>query len=161
MTRDSVRETSSDIVWGLLVALVLAVVFAPFVAWGQTPDVPPEAYVLDLAGLALWATGLALATEWIRSLVPAWRRGGEPMGELAKTFLRVVPVSLGIGAALAGWAPAVGDGSNPEMFGGVGAGLIASLFGGSLVGAVRDRLPSGRRRRTEEQTPGPRAEADQ
>ena len=130
----------------------------------QAADVPPEAYALDLAGLALWATGLALATEWIRSLVPAWRRGGEPMGELAKTFLRVVPVALGIGAALAGWAPAVGDGSNPEMFGGVGAGLIASLFGGSLVGAVRDRLPSGRRRRTldaAESTPGPRAEADQ
>lgn len=112
----------------------------------QAADVPPEAYALDLAGLALWATGLALATEWIRSLVPAWRRGGEPMGELAKTLLRVVPVALGIGAALAGWAPAVGDGSNPEMFGGVGAGLIASLFGGSLVSAVRDRLPSGRRK---------------
>lgn len=111
---------------------------------GGGGDVPPEEVALDLVGIAVSATVLALATEWLRSLVPAWRRGGE-MSELAKTGLRVVPVLLGIGAAFAGWAPPIGDGSNPEVFGGVGAGLIASLFGGSLVTAVRDRLP-GRRR---------------
>lgn len=146
--------------WSLLVGVMAAFLLLPLFAsiargdeliiagalmGGGGGDVPPEEVAFDLVGLAVSATVLALATEWLRTLVPAWRRGGE-MGELAKTGLRIVPVLLGVVAAFAGWAPPIGDGSQPEMFGGVGAGLVASLFGGSLVTAVRDRLPGSRRR---------------
>lgn len=145
--------------WSLLCGIMAAFLLLPLFAsiargdeliiagalMGGGGDVPPEEVAFDLVGLAVSATVLALATEWLRTLVPAWRRGGE-MGELAKTGLRIVPVLLGVAAAFAGWAPPIGDGSQPEMFGGVGAGLVASLFGGSLVTAVRDRLPGSRRR---------------
>jgi len=139
------REVAWSVAVGIAAAFLLMPLFAS-IAQGQPVDVPPEEVALDLVGIAVSATVLALATEWLRSLVPQWRRGGD-MGELAKTALRIVPVALGVAAALAGWAPPVGDGSNPELFGGVGAGLIASLFGGSLVTAVRDRLPGARDRK--------------
>lgn len=139
-----VNRTAWSVLVGIAAAFLLLPLFAS-IAHGQPVDVPPEEVALDLVGIAVSATVLALATEWLRSLVPAWRRGGE-MSELAKTALRIVPVALGVAAAFAGWAPPVGDGSHPEIFGGIGAGLIASLFGGSLVTAVRDRLPGGRRR---------------
>lgn len=170
-------EVLGRIAWSLMVGVASAFLLLPLfasIARGDPTEVAPEAVALDLAGLAVTATVLALATEWVRSLVPAWRRGrgadpaaltavdaaratglagahletlrrlavatGGP-SETAKTALRVVPVLLGVAAAALEWAPAVGDGSTPRMFGGVGAGLIASLFGGSLVGAVRSRLP--------------------
>lgn len=175
-------EFCGRLVWSLLVGVAAAFLLLPMfasIAQGQPVDVEPEAVALDLAGLALTATVLALATEWLRSLVPAWQRGAKAdpsalmavdaarslglaadhletlrklavatggMGELAKSGLRVVPVVLGIAAAFLEWAPAIGDGSAPRVFGGVGAGLIASLFGGSLVSAVRDRLPGSRKR---------------
>lgn len=139
-----VDRTAWSILIGVMGAFLLLPLFASL-AHGQPIEPPPEEVAFDLVGLAVSATVLALATEWLRTLVPAWRRGGE-MGELAKTGLRIVPVVIGIAAAFAGWAPPIGDGSQPEMFGGVGAGLVASLFGGSLVTAVRDRLPGSRRR---------------
>lgn len=176
---DSIRWAA----WSLLVGTCAAAILGPScvaVAQAQSMPVEPEAVALDLAGLALTATVLALATEWVRSLVPAWRRGrgadpaalaavdaaralglggahlealrrlavatGGP-SEAAKTALRVVPVLLGVAAAALEWAPAVGDGSTPRMFGGIGAGLVASLFGGSLVGAVRSRLPGAATKR--------------
>lgn len=61
--------------------------------------------------------------------------------DLAKNLLRAVPVALGLVSAVLEWAPAVGDGSYPRMFGGVGAGLLASLFGGQIMSAIRSRLP--------------------
>jgi len=134
-----VDRTAWSILCGVMAAFLLLPLFAS-IARGQTTDVPPEEVAFDLVGLAVSATVLALATEWLRTLVPAWRRGGE-MSELAKTGLRIVPVLLGVAAAFAGWAPPIGDGSNPEMFGGVGAGLVASLFGGQLMSAFRSRLP--------------------
>lgn len=176
-------ELVDQVAWSVMVGVSSAVVLLPLfasVASAQPLVVEPAEVGMDLAGLAAMATGLALATEWLRSLVPAWRRGtkadaaalaavdaaraaglaGAPLetlrrlavatggpGEAAKTALRVVPVLLGVVAALVGMAPAVGDGSNPEALGGIGAGLIASLFGGSLVSAVRSRLPGASARR--------------
>lgn len=175
-------ELASRLAWSLMVGLASAFLLLPLfasLAHGQPLDVEPEVVAFDLASVAVCATVLVLATEWLRSLVPSWQRGaradanalaavdhfrslpgadpahvetlrklavatGGP-GELAKSALRAVPVAFGIVAALLGWAPAVGDGSNPQMFGGVGAGLVASLFGGQIMSAVRSRLPGVRR----------------
>ena len=44
---------------------------------------------------------------------------------------------------LLGWhgmAPAVADGSNPRLLGGIAAGCIAALFGGLLIGKIKDRV---------------------
>lgn len=175
-----VDRTAWSILCGVMAAFLLLPLFAS-IARGQPIEPPPEEVAFDLVGLAVSATVIALATEWLRTLVPAWRRGGgaDPAalaaidhirsvmgpgpypaevataievlrklavatggpGELAKTGLRIVPVLLGVAAAFAGWAPPIGDGSNPEMFGGVGAGFVASLFGGQLMSAFRSRLP--------------------
>lgn len=177
------RETVRQAAWAILIGLCAAMLVPACVGVARADAIPvaPEAVALDIGGMSVWAVGLALAVEWVRSLVPGWRRGvradakalaavdhvralgADPahvetlrrlavatggLSETAKTALRIVPVLLGVIAGVAGWAPAVGDGSQPEIVGGVGAGLVASLFGGQIMSAVRSRLPGAASRRS-------------
>lgn len=184
---ERVTDVLGRLLYSALAGISAMMILTPLcanVAHAQVTEVPIGEVGFDVGGMAALAVVLALATEFLRGFMPAWRRGSNAdpaalaaidhirsvMGDTrtpetdkaveilrklavatggmpswAKNALRVVPVVLGVLAALAGWAPAVGDGSNPQVIGGVGAGLVASLFGGSLVGAVRSRLPAPRR----------------
>jgi len=119
--------------FGLTIATEVIRGFVP--QWRRGVKANPAALAAVDAARALGLAGEHL--EVLRRLAVA--TGGP--GELAKALLRIVPVVLGLGAAFIGWAPSVGDGTSPETFGGVLAGLVASQFGGQLMSAFRSRLP--------------------
>lgn len=119
--------------FGLAIATEAIRAFVP--KWRRGVQANPAALAAVDAARVLGLQGEHL--EVLRRLAVA--TGGP--GELAKALLRIVPVVLGLGAAFIGWAPSVGDGTNPETFGGVLAGLVASQFGGQLMSAFRSRLP--------------------
>jgi len=131
-------------VWAPILAAATEWIRGFVPAWRRGTKADPAALAavdtLRLATVGTPLAGVADAIEVVRKLAAA--TGGP--SDLAKTVLRIVPVALGLVAGLLGAAPAVGDGSHPEVLGGIGAGLIASLFGGSLVKALRDRVGGGR-----------------
>ena len=77
-----VMDEVGRLAWSVLGALSLAMVFLPAcvaVANAQPVDggssADSLAMLLGVAGPVAWPFGLALGTEFLRSLVPAWRRG--------------------------------------------------------------------------------------
>lgn len=131
------------LVLSLFVGFAGAVFLGPAcasVAAAQSFEPPPPGDLLgDLTAMIVAAVIVAMAVEVLRLFVPAWKRTAD-MTDGSKALLRLAALLLGLGSGLLGWAPEVGDGSAPRVFGGVGAGLVAALYGGLLVGAVRRRL---------------------
>lgn len=110
------------------------------IAHAQTFEPPPAGDLFrDVFMLVFAACVVSLAVEAIRLIVPAWKRTAD-MSDTSKGALRLVSILLGLGSGMLGWAPAIGDGSAPRVFGGVGAGLLAAVFGGLLLGIIRRRL---------------------
>lgn len=71
-----------DVLWSVAIGIAAAFLLFPLfasIAHGQTADGAPStdslAMLLGVAGPVAWPFGLALGTEFLRSVVPAWRRG--------------------------------------------------------------------------------------
>ena len=142
-THDEWRECAVRIAWsvgvGIAAAFLLLPLFARFARAEGLDAVDAGAVGLDLMGLATATVIVTLAVEVVRRSVP-WLSRTHDLSEGAKVVLRLLSIGLGLGAGLLEWAPAIGDGSNPTVFGGVGAGLLASVFGAQVMGALQRRV---------------------
>ena len=122
-------------VWAPFLAVLTEWVRGFVPAWRRGVNADPRALAAVDRFRALG--GAVEDVEVLRALAVA--TGGP--GPWAKTLLRIVPVVIGSGASWAMNAAGVDPTYNPGVIGGTFAGLLASQFGGSLVKAVRDRLP--------------------
>lgn len=144
MTREAVRETATDVGWGLLVAALLAVLLAPLVAWGQAADAPePESISGAVAGLisgadplvqflasGTFSTALVMGVVlWSRRFFPR-TLAPEPSTDRSRMLNLIVALSAGLVLGVTGFAPAVPI-PGRELVGGVL--IVARLLGGFMV----------------------------
>ena len=105
----------------------------------EAVSVPVPDFLMDIIQVVGVACIPAMLVEVLRLSVP-WLARKDGTGDLQKAILRILSVGIGTLMGWHGLAPAVADGSNPRLLGGIAAGCIAALFGGLLIGKIKDRV---------------------
>lgn len=155
-----VLDEAGRLAWSVLAALAFAMVLMPAcVAVAQAQDGGADvASALGIAGPIAWPVGLAFATEFLRSIVPAWQRGvrADANALAAVDHFRSLPGADPVHVeTLRKLAAATGGPSDLAKTGlrivpvaagvifgllgatpAIGGGAYAEVFGGALAGFV-------------------------